>query len=102
MSFIDSNKQLGLAMFAASAMCFVLKSSPLKRLSAAGLQRNLASVSAINPPRAKKIEEIMYFGINPKDNLEVRGDKPMNPPKVLILRRPCCLIDSSYLLHFLD
>lgn len=70
-------------MFAASAMCFMLKSAQVRRPISTGLRKRLAGAS-ISPPRAKKIEEIMYFGINPKDKHEIRGDKPMNPPKTRV------------------
>ena len=32
-------------------------------------------------PIAKKVKDIIYFGINPKDPSEDRGPNPMNPPK---------------------
>ena len=32
-------------------------------------------------PRAKKISDLIYFGINPKDPGEDRGPNPMDPPK---------------------
>ncbi len=39
-------------------------------------------LSKNTPPVAKKLKEKVYFGINPKDEEEFRGENAMNPPKV--------------------
>ena len=49
------------------------------------LMRNHRGVaSKLSPPVAKKIPHEIHFGVNPLNPSEVRGEKPMNPPKVSI------------------
>jgi hypothetical protein len=41
-----------------------------------------SSSSRAQAPRAAKVDEIVYFGVNPKNKDEYRGPNPMNPPLV--------------------
>ena len=66
----------GLAFFATSVVMLSAVRTGLRSLSTARIPAKFGSV-----PIAKRVTDKVYFGVNPKDKEEYRGDNPMNPPK---------------------
>ena len=88
MSVKFDEKYIAILMFLSSIASHVLRSNPTRRsILRSTSHRSVSSISnsviqTSTPPKAKKSEDLIYFGVNPRDKQELRGDHPMDPPKV--------------------
>lgn len=72
-------KILGAGLFATSIAGHLLRA---RQITASHRLASKSKYSMPAAPVAAKIDEIVYFGVNPKNKEEYRGKEPMNPPKV--------------------
>ena len=83
----DTTDYTGLVYFVASVVMLSASRTCIRAFSTKQIRTSVSvninvQSSKLTPPVAKRLKENVYFGINPKDEEEFRGENAMNPPKV--------------------
>ena len=72
-----ASELVGIAYFVSTIVMLSTARRGFRMLSTVAVSKRLEAV-----PKAKKVAENIYFGVNPEDEEEFRGNHAMNPPKV--------------------